>query len=57
MLASTVPSTAAYVRGLWETPGGRRWLAPLIVFLCITGVMLILAATVEAVAPFIYTLF
>ncbi len=41
--------------GLWR--GGRRWLMPLAVFLCVTGLVLVLAASVEALAPFIYSIF
>lgn len=44
-------------RGLWRGGGGRRWLAPLAVFLCLTGAILVLAAGVEALAPFIYAIF
>jgi len=36
---------------------GRRWLLPLAVFLCLFGLLLILATTVEALAPFIYAIF
>jgi hypothetical protein len=45
------------VRGLWRSDSGKRWLVPLAVFLCIFGLVLILAATIEAVAPFIYAIF
>ena len=44
-------------RGLWREGGGKRWLAPLAVFLCLTGGLLVLAAGVEALAPFIYAIF
>jgi hypothetical protein len=30
---------------------------PLVVFLCATGLVLVLAAAVEALAPFIYAIF
>ena len=43
--------------GLWKSESGKKWLAPLVVFLCVTGLVLVLAATVEALAPFIYTIF
>jgi hypothetical protein len=43
--------------GLWRGGGGKRWLAPLAVFLCLTGAILVLAASVEALAPFIYAIF
>ncbi len=45
------------VRGLWRQDSGKRWLAPLAVFLCLFGFVLIIAATVEALAPFIYAIF
>jgi hypothetical protein len=44
-------------RGLWNGGSGKRWLAPLAVFLCLTGGILVLAAGVEALAPFIYAIF
>jgi hypothetical protein len=50
-------STADLVRGLWRSESGSRWLIPLAVFLCMFGAVLILAATVEALAPFIYAIF
>ena len=34
----------------------KRWLMPLAIFLCVTGLLLIVAATVEALAPFIYSI-
>jgi len=42
---------------LWQSGSGKRWLTPLAVFLCVTGLVLILAASVEALAPFIYSIF
>jgi hypothetical protein len=57
VMTSAVPSIGGFARGLWASEGGRKWLAPLVVFLCVTGLVLILAATVEAVAPFIYSIF
>jgi hypothetical protein len=30
---------------------------PLAIFLCVTGFLLILAASVEALAPFVYSIF
>ena len=44
-------------RGLWRGGGSKRWLAPLAVFLCLTGAILVLAAGVEALAPFVYAIF
>jgi hypothetical protein len=57
VIGSAIPSIGGFVGGLWTSKGGRKWLAPLVVFLCVTGLVLVLAATVEAVAPFIYTIF
>jgi Family of unknown function (DUF5989) len=54
---SIVPSAADLVRGLWQGGGRKRWLVPLVVFLCLTAVLLLLAASVEALAPFIYSIF
>jgi hypothetical protein len=45
------------VRGLWGSRTRHRWLVPLLVFLCATGLLLALAATVEALAPFLYSIF
>jgi hypothetical protein len=42
--------------GLWHGGSEKRWLTPLAIFLCVTGLLLILAATVEALAPFIYSI-
>jgi len=57
MIAGAGGSIADLARGLWRAESGRRWLVPLAVFLCVFGVILILAATVEALAPFIYAIF
>jgi len=57
MVASAGGSIADLVRGLWRDEAGHRWLVPLAVFLCIFGLILILATTVEALAPFIYAIF
>lgn len=57
MLGSAGGSIADLVRGLWSSDSGKRWLIPLAVFLCVFGVVLILATTVEALAPFIYAIF
>ena len=48
---------ADLVRGMWRSPGGRRWMIPLVVFLCSVGVILTLASGVQALAPFIYSIF
>lgn len=57
MIASAGGSIADLVRGLWRRESGKRWLVPLAVFLCIFGLVLILATAVEALAPFIYAIF
>jgi len=57
VLGSAGGSIADLVRGLWRSDSGKRWLVPLAVFLCVFGVILILATTVEALAPFIYAIF
>jgi hypothetical protein len=57
VMASMIPSASDMVRGLWRDPAGKRWIVPLVVFLCLTAVLLLLAATVEALAPFIYSIF
>ncbi len=54
---SAVPSIAELARNLWRRDSGKRWLVPLIVFLCATGLLLLIAGSVEALAPFIYAIF
>jgi len=57
VLGSVGGSIADLARGLWRSDSGKRWLLPLAVFLCLFGFILILATTVEALAPFIYAIF
>ena len=57
LLGSAPASIADGARGLWRSGSGRRWLVPLLVFLCLTGLVLILSASVEALAPFLYAIF
>ncbi|HET9599789.1 MAG TPA: DUF5989 family protein [Anaeromyxobacteraceae bacterium] len=57
VVASMAPSTRDLVRGLWRDRDRKRWLIPLVVFLSVTAVLLLLAASVEALAPFIYSIF
>jgi hypothetical protein len=58
MVAGSIfPSSSDLVRGLWRDRERKRWLVPLVVFLCLTAVLLLLAAGVEALAPFIYSIF
>ena len=54
MLGAVGPSVGALARGLWR---GQRWMVPLAVFLCATGLILLFAFSVEAIAPFIYAIF
>jgi hypothetical protein len=57
VFGSTFGSMAQLARGLWQSDSDKRWLAPLAVFLCVTGLLLIVASTVEALAPFVYSMF
>lgn len=57
VLGSAGPSVVDGARGLWRSERGRKWLVPLVVFLCAMGMVLALAAGVEALAPFIYAIF
>ncbi len=56
VLGSTAGSITQLASGLWQSDSNKRWLVPLAIFLCLTGLVLILAATVEALAPFIYSI-
>jgi hypothetical protein len=57
VLSTAGSSIADLAGGLWRSDSGKRWLVPLAVFLCLFGLILILATTVEALAPFIYAIF
>ena len=57
ILSSAVPSIGEFAVALWRSERGQRWLVPLVVFLCMTGLLLIVAASVEALAPFVYAIF
>jgi len=57
MLASAGGSIADLARGLWRRDAHARWLLPLAIFLCVFGLILVVATTVEALAPFIYAIF
>jgi hypothetical protein len=57
VFSSAAGSIAELARGMWQSESGKRWLLPLAIFLCVFGSVLILAATVEALAPFIYAIF
>jgi hypothetical protein len=57
VLSSAAGASADLAIGLWRSNSGKRWLIPLVVFLCVFGLILIVATTVEALAPFIYAIF
>jgi hypothetical protein len=57
VMGSAAGSTAELARGLWRSESSKRWLVPLVIFLCVTGLLLVLATSVEALAPFIYSIF
>jgi hypothetical protein len=57
VMASAGGSIADMAAGMWRGGPGKRWLVPLAVFLCVLGLLLILAVSVEALAPFIYSIF
>ena len=57
MVGSAAPSIVDGARGLWRSESGRKWLVPLLVFLCVTGIVLVAATSVQALAPFIYAIF
>jgi len=57
LVASALDAIRDGVRGIWGSRTRHRWLVPLLVFLCATGLLLTVAATVEALAPFLYSIF
>ena len=57
VIGTALPSIASFAAALWKSDGGKRWMVPLVVFLCLTGLVLVLAASVEALAPFVYAIF
>ncbi|HTO97772.1 MAG TPA: DUF5989 family protein [Myxococcales bacterium] len=57
VIGSAGPAIVDGARGLWRREGGGKWLVPLLVFLCVTGLLLVIAAGAEALAPFIYAIF
>jgi len=57
MFRSAGGSIADLASGMWRSGPGRRWMLPLAVFLCVLGLVLVVAASVEALAPFVYTIF
>lgn len=57
VFSSAGGSIADLARGIWRSGPAKRWLLPLAVFLSMLGLVLIVAGGVEALAPFIYTIF
>jgi hypothetical protein len=57
VMGSAAGSIGDLARGMWRGGASRRWILPLAIFICVTGLLLILAASVEALAPFIYSIF
>jgi hypothetical protein len=57
VLGSAGGSIGDLARGMWRSGPAQRWLLPLAVFLSVLGLVLVLAASVEALAPFIYSIF
>jgi hypothetical protein len=56
-LGSASESIGDLARGMWHSGPAKRWLIPLAVFLCVLSLVLVLAASVEALAPFVYSIF
>ena len=56
VFGSTGGSIVELTSGLWRSDAHKRWLIPLAIFLCLTGLILIVATSVEALAPFIYSI-
>lgn len=54
---SAIGTAGDLIRGTWRSPSRRRWMIPLVLFLCLNGFILTLAAGVEALAPFVYAVF
>jgi hypothetical protein len=57
VMGSAAGSITDLAQGMWRGDASKRWLLPLAVFLCLTGLLLVLGASVEALAPFIYSIF
>jgi hypothetical protein len=57
LLGSSGSTIADGVRGLWHSEAGRKWMVPLLVFVCVTGLLLVVVASIEALAPFVYAIF
>jgi hypothetical protein len=50
VIGSAGGSIANLARGMWRGGPAERWMLPLAVFLCVVGLVLIVAASVEALA-------
>ena len=57
ILGSAAGSIGDLTLGMWRADSSKRWVLPLAVFLCVMGLVLALAASVEVLAPFIYSVF
>lgn len=57
VLGSAGGSITDLARGMWRSDPAKRWLVPLAVFLSVLGLILVVAASVEALAPFVYSIF
>ena len=57
VMGSAAGSISDLALGMWRSDSSKRWLLPLAVFLCMTGLLVALGASVEALAPFIYSIF
>ena len=42
VFANALPAIGEFAAGLWRSDSGKKWLIPLVVFLCVTGLLLIL---------------
>lgn len=54
---SAFGTSASMVKADAKRGSRRWWLIPLVIFLCLNGLLLTLAAGVEALAPFVYSIF
>lgn len=57
VMGSAAGAIGDLAAGMWRSDASRRWVLPLAIFLCLTGILLVVAASVEALAPFIYSIF
>jgi hypothetical protein len=57
VMGSAAGSISDLALGMWRSDTSKRWMLPLAIFLSLTGILLALAASVEALAPFIYSIF